>query len=80
MSITVDQIARIQQWLKGATGTIKLSGQTPQTLGKYRADHADKIEWLHANMPDEAKAFDKAYQKALDAARARLSTNTLLAD
>jgi hypothetical protein len=70
----------MKKWLEGAHGTLKLTGQTPQSLGAFRIDSAAKFDWLEANMPDEYAALDKVYTEALEAAQARMPPrNTLMA-
>jgi len=77
---TAGQVTRIKKWLEGAHGTLRLTGQTPQSLGTFRKENASKFEWVEENMPEESAALEKAYTAALDAAQARMPvSNTLLA-
>lgn len=75
---TAGQLTRIKKWLEGAHGTLKLTGQTPETLGGFRKDNATKFKWVEDNMPEEHKALEAAYTEALDAAQARMP-NTMQA-
>lgn len=75
---TAGQITRMKKWLEGAHGTIKLTGQTVQTLDAFWKENANKTEWLMQNMPTEYAAIEKAYMNARDAAEAR-APNTLMA-
>lgn len=68
---TAGQLTRMKKWLEGATGTLKLTGQSVATLDAFWNEHSNKLDWLLANMPDEHAALDKVYLNAREAARAR---------
>jgi hypothetical protein len=64
---------KAREWVTTATATLKLSGQSVDSLSRFLADHAEQIRFLEDHVPEEHEKFFEAFNAASDAARARVS-------
>lgn len=67
------------QWLQGAKGTLQLSGQTADSIGQFWMSCTKKRAQIEETDPDAYKELEAVYRSALDAAQARMPSNTLMA-
>lgn len=66
----VDKEKKVTQWVDDAIQTMKLSGQSRESLKAFFAASSAKIAWMEENLPPEYERFLAAYDAALDAALA----------
>lgn len=60
---------KAKEWTDKATDTLKLSGQTTESLKAFWKESADKIEWLEANAADQHERFIAAWDAANESAK-----------
>lgn len=76
--VTAAKRKQFETWTTNAIGTIKLTGQTTESLHHFWDDCSVKRDTLAEYAPDLMRQLGEAYDAALDAATARMP-NTLQA-
>jgi hypothetical protein len=69
---------QFEKWTTNALGTLALTGQTTESIGKLWYEWSVKVDTLEEYAPDLHGQVTKAYNAAMDAAQAQ-APNTLMA-
>jgi hypothetical protein len=62
--------AKAKAWVDNAAATLRLSGQSVDSLSRFLSDHDEQIRFLEDHAPDQHERFFEAFNAASEAARA----------
>jgi hypothetical protein len=62
--------AKAKAWVDNAAATLRLSGQSVDSLSRFLADHEEQITFLNDHAPTEFERFFEVYNDVADKARA----------
>lgn len=62
---------KVKDWNDQAIGTLNLSEQSKDSLGKFWKDNGEKIGWMETNMPAEYERLLSVFDQAMERASAR---------
>lgn len=73
-------LEKTKKKVDAAIGTLRLSGQSVETVDAFWQGNAKEFDWIKTHMPDEFARLEKSYMDARDAVEARMPVrNTLMA-